>query len=159
MHPGNTYFQNLYVGYSFDYFHWTGFYRTFQQKGAPSLYMNTGKKRYEQTWLKIGPYQGKHGCLRIPAGKGVCGQALAEERTLNVPDVHTHPGHIACASSTQSEIVIPVWANDRSVVIGVLDVDSDIKAAFTAEDTEGLEAICRLLSDCSFDTASIPILE
>jgi putative methionine-R-sulfoxide reductase with GAF domain len=55
--------------------------------------------------------------------------------------------------------VIPVWANDRSVVIGVLDVDSDIKAAFTAEDTEGLEAICRLLSDCSFDNASIPILE
>lgn len=108
-----------------DRFDWTGFYRVV----APEV-------------LKIGPYQGGHGCLVIPFSKGVCGAAARTGKTQLVPDVDAFPGHIACASSTRSELVIPVYA--RRGLIGVLDIDSNQPDAFTPDDAEALE---RLLAD------------
>lgn len=105
-----------------DRFHWTGFYRV----TAPEL-------------LKIGPYQGGHGCLVIPFSRGVCGAAARTGETQIVADVDAFPGHIACASSTRSELVIPVFA--RRGLIGVLDIDSDLPDAFTTEDATALKAI------------------
>ena len=95
---------------------WTGFYRVV----APEL-------------LKIGPYQGGHGCLVIPFSRGVCGAAARTGQIQNVPDVEAFPGHIACSSSTKSELVLPVW-NGQGKLLGVLDLDSDTPAAFTQED-------------------------
>lgn len=106
-----------------DRFHWTGFYRVV----APDL-------------LKIGPYQGGHGCLVIPFSRGVCGAAARTGETQLVPDVDAFPGHIACASSTRSELVIPVFGRDRRL-IGVLDIDSELPDAFTPEDAARLGAI------------------
>jgi L-methionine (R)-S-oxide reductase len=99
---------------------WTGFYRVV----GPDL-------------LKIGPYQGGHGCLVIPFSRGVCGAAARTGMVRNVPDVDAFPGHIACASSTRSELVLPVW-NGAGVLLGVLDIDSDTPAAFTAADEAAL---------------------
>lgn len=95
---------------------WTGFYRV----TAPEL-------------LKIGPYQGGHGCLVIPFSRGVCGAAARSGQVQNVPDVDAFPDHIACASSTRSELVLPVW-NGRGDLLGVLDLDSNTPAAFTDDD-------------------------
>lgn len=91
--------------------------------------------------LVVGPYQGTLGCLRIPLGKGVCGAAAAERRTIIVPDVHAFPGHIACDSRSNSEIVVPVL-DAADALAGVLDVDSTQFDAFDAIDQSGLEAIC-----------------
>lgn len=113
----------------FDHFHWTGFYRSVRPDH-----------------LKVGPYQGGHGCLDIPFGKGVCGTSAAENRTIVVDDVDAFPGHIACSSSTRSEIVVPVRGPDGQVV-AVLDVDSNDPAAFDDVDREQLEAICSLLGE------------
>ncbi|WP_397294977.1 GAF domain-containing protein [Paracoccus yeei] len=108
-------------------FDWTGFYRV----TAPET-------------LKIGPYQGGHGCLVIPFSRGVCGAAARTRQTQLVSDVDAFPGHIACASSTQSELVIPVIGpQDR--LIGVLDIDSNQPDAFTAKDAKRLEEI---LDEC-----------
>ena len=98
------------------YADWTGFYRVV----APEV-------------LKIGPYQGGHGCLVIPFSRGVCGACARTGLVQNVPDVAAFPGHIACAASTRSELVLPVW-NKAGVLLGVLDIDSDTPAAFTAAD-------------------------
>lgn len=106
-----------------DRFDWTGFYRVTE----PGL-------------LKIGPYQGGHGCLQIPFDKGVCGAAARTGETQLVPDVDAFPGHIACASSTRSEIVLPV-RNKAGDVIAVLDIDSDQPDAFTEEDAKELAGI------------------
>jgi L-methionine (R)-S-oxide reductase len=95
---------------------WTGFYRVV----APEL-------------LKIGPYQGGHGCLVIPFSRGVCGAAARTGQVQNVPDVDAFPGHIACASSTRSELVLPVW-NGAGKLLGVFDIDSDTPAAFSQSD-------------------------
>ncbi len=111
------------IHHSDDRFDWTGFYRVTE----PGV-------------LKIGPYQGGHGCLKIPFEKGVCGAAARTGETQLVPDVEAFPGHIACASSTRSELVIPV-RNGAGEVIAVLDIDSDRPDAFTAEDATRLEAI------------------
>ena len=102
---------------------WTGFYRVV----APEL-------------LKIGPYQGGHGCLSIPFARGVCGAAARTGQPQLVPDVDAFPGHIACASSTRSELVLPVW-NGGGALLGVLDLDSDTPAAFTEGDVQALTAI------------------
>lgn len=104
-------------------FDWTGFYRVV----APGL-------------LKIGPYQGGHGCLVIPFSRGVCGAAARERRVQVVDDVDAFPCHIACSSSTRSEIVLPVF-DATGELIGVLDIDSDRPAAFDAHDAEALAAI------------------
>ncbi|KEP69201.1 GAF domain-containing protein [Thioclava sp. BHET1] len=110
------------IHHSDDRFDWTGFYRVTE----PEL-------------LKIGPYQGGHGCLVIPFSRGVCGAAARERQTQLVADVEAFPGHIACASSTRSELVIPVFA--KRGVIAVLDIDSDQPDAFTQRDADALEAI------------------
>lgn len=106
-----------------DRFDWTGFYRV------------TGPEM-----LKIGPYQGGHGCLVIPFSRGVCGAAARTGQVQLVPDVDAFPGHIACASSTRSELVIPVYASGGRL-IGVLDIDSDQPDAFTEADSEALQTI------------------
>ncbi|MBL4629034.1 MAG: GAF domain-containing protein [Roseicyclus sp.] len=106
-----------------DRFDWTGFYRV----AEPGL-------------LKIGPYQGGHGCLVIPFERGVCGVAARTGEIQLVADVDSFPGHIACASSTRSEIVLPV-RNAAGEIIAVLDIDSDLPGAFTDEDTQALDAI------------------
>lgn len=102
---------------------WTGFYRV----TAPEM-------------LKIGPYQGGHGCLVIPFSRGVCGAAARTGQIQNVPDVEAFPGHIACSSSTRSELVLPVW-NGKGNLLGVLDLDSDTPAAFTKADEDWLVSL------------------
>ncbi|WP_188479183.1 GAF domain-containing protein [Primorskyibacter flagellatus] len=106
-----------------DRFDWTGFYRVTE----PGL-------------LRIGPYQGGHGCLVIPFDRGVCGAAARTGETQLVPDVDAFPGHIACASSTRSELVIPV-RNAGGEIIAVLDIDSDQPDAFDENDARELAAI------------------
>jgi GAF domain-containing protein len=109
--------------HGFEHFDWVGFYRV----TAPGL-------------MKIGPYQGGHGCLTIPFERGVCGAAARERRTQVVEDVDAFPGHIACAASTRSEIVVPVL-DPAGGLIAVLDIDSDTPAAFGTADAQALEAI------------------
>jgi GAF domain-containing protein len=94
--------------------------------------------------LVLGPFQGKVACVRIAFGRGVCGTAAAERRTLVVPDVEQFPGHIACDAGSRSEIVVPIVRGDR--VVAVLDVDSYEIAAFDAVDAEHLGEIARLCS-------------
>ena len=113
------------IHHSDDRFDWTGFYRVV----APGV-------------LKIGPYQGGHGCLTIPFERGVCGAAARTREVQVVDDVEAFPGHIACSSSTRSEIVLPVIAAGGRL-LGVLDIDSDRPAAFDGADAEGLGAILR----------------
>ena len=112
---------------AFDHYHWTGFYRT----TSPGI-------------LKIGPYQGGHGCLVIAFENGICGAAARTGKTQNVPNVHDRPEHIACSSTTNSEIVVPI-KNSKGNVIAVLDVDSDELAAFSDEDVGLLERVCEFL--------------
>ena len=89
--------------------------------------------------LLVGPFQGKPACVRIPLGKGVCGTAAAERRTVIVADVHAFPGHIACDSASNSEIVLPVLFGDR--LVGVLDLDSPKRGRFDDVDARGLERL------------------
>ena len=93
--------------------------------------------------LYVGPFQGKPACVHIPFGRGVCGTAFAEERTLRVPDVHAFPGHIACDAASASEIVVPIPVNGKPV--GVIDIDSPTKNRFTPEDEAGLMAFAAAL--------------
>lgn len=111
------------VHHADDRFDWTGFYRV----TGPEL-------------LKIGPYQGGHGCLVIPFSRGVCGAAARTGAIQIVPDVEAFPGHIACASSTRSEIVLPVFGRNGRL-IGVFDIDSDRPNAFTEADGAALATI------------------
>jgi L-methionine (R)-S-oxide reductase len=106
-----------------DGFDWVGFYRVV----APGV-------------LKLGPYQGGHGCLMIPFDKGVCGAAARNRQTQIVDDVHQFDGHIACAASTQSELVIPVFDKSQNLV-AVLDIDSDQPAFFSQELAKQLEML------------------
>jgi L-methionine (R)-S-oxide reductase len=94
--------------------------------------------------LVVGPYQGTLGCLRIPFGKGVCGACAVRLESIIVPDVHAFPGHIACDSRSNSEIVVPVF-DAAGDLVAVLDVDSTSFAAFDEADREGLEAVCRAM--------------
>ncbi|MGP3562598.1 GAF domain-containing protein [Geobacillus sp. BK01] len=93
--------------------------------------------------LVLGPFQGLPACVRIPFGKGVCGTAAAERRTIVVPDVHEFPGHIACDAASQSEIVVPLMKEGR--VIGVLDIDSPVKNRFDDIDRRYLEQFAGVL--------------
>ncbi|SIS71936.1 GAF domain-containing protein [Paracoccus saliphilus] len=117
------------IHHSDERFDWTGFYRVV----APEL-------------LKIGPYQGGHGCLVIPFSRGVCGAAARTGEVQIVADVDAFPGHIACASSTRSEIVLPVFGKGGRL-IGVLDIDSDRPDAFDAEDATRMAAILEEVFD------------
>ncbi|WP_106745317.1 GAF domain-containing protein [Yoonia maritima] len=111
------------IHHSDDRFDWTGFYRV----TAPEL-------------LKIGPYQGGHGCLTIPFSRGVCGAAARTGEVQLVPDVEAFEGHIACASSTRSELVLPVFDRDGTV-IAVFDIDSNQTDAFDQNDANMLTEI------------------
>jgi len=93
--------------------------------------------------LILGPFQGKPACIEIPLGKGVCGTAVQEGKSQLVPDVHLFPGHIACDSASNSEIVVPLWV--RGKIAGVLDIDSPWPGRFTEEDQAGLERAGELL--------------
>jgi len=103
---------------------WTGFYRVVEP-GA---------------MLRVGPYQGSLGCQDIAFGRGVCGTAAADRRTVVVPDVHTFPGHIACDARSRSEIVVPVF-DSTGALIAVLDIDSAEPNAFGDADQRGLEQL------------------
>jgi L-methionine (R)-S-oxide reductase len=113
--------------HSFDHFHWTGFYRV-----------------VKRGLLRIGPYQGEHGCLQIPFDKGVCGAAARLRQTQVVPNVQEFPGYIACSSTTQSEIVVPV-TDSKGDLIAVLDIDSDRADAFDQFDKANLERLCMMI--------------
>ena len=93
--------------------------------------------------LLLGPFQGKPACVRIEIGRGVCGTAAARRETVVVPDVHAFPGHIACDSASNSEIVVPVIRDGR--LLGVLDLDSPVLARFDDADARGLESLVRIL--------------
>ena len=95
--------------------------------------------------LVLGPFQGKPACIEIAIGRGVCGSAVAERRTLLVPNVHLFEGHIACDSASNSEIVIPLFSGDT--VVGVLDIDSPDFDRFSEADREGLEEFATILSE------------
>ena len=95
--------------------------------------------------LRLGPFQGKPACVRIPLGRGVCGTAAARGETLLVPDVHAFPGHIACDAASASELVIPLRLD--GALYGVLDLDSPKKNRFTEADRAGLEAFARTLEE------------
>ena len=110
-------------------FFWTGFYVVDPDKPNE---------------LVVGPYQGTLGCLRIPFGKGVCGACAEKRESIIVPDVHAFPGHIACDSRSNSEIVVPVF-DAAGALAAVLDVDSTEYDAFDEEDRHGLQAICEIL--------------
>jgi len=103
--------------------------------------------------LVVGPFQGKPACVRIPLGKGVCGTAAQTRATQVVRDVHEFPGHIACDSASQSEIVVPLVAADGAL-IGVWDVDSPLVARFDDEDAKGMEALCRVFVELAWTPAS-----
>ena len=103
---------------------WAGFYL-----------MKNGK-------LVLGPFQGKTACIEIPVGKGVCGTAVAQREVMLVKDVHEFPGHIACDSASNSEIVLPIYANGK--VFGVLDIDSPSIARFDEEDKIGLQKFVQI---------------
>ncbi|MBO4780941.1 MAG: GAF domain-containing protein [Lachnospiraceae bacterium] len=95
--------------------------------------------------LALGPFQGKTACMKIKVGKGVCGTAVQEDRTIRVDDVHLFKGHIACDSASASEIVIPIHKDGR--IIGVLDIDSPIKSRFSKEDEAGLLQIVHVIEE------------
>lgn len=117
------------VHHSDDRFDWTGFYRV------------TGSQM-----LKIGPYQGGHGCLVIPFSRGVCGAAARTGEVQLVPDVEAFEGHIACASSTRSELVLPVFGG-QGQLLGVFDIDSDQPDAFTQADADAMTDILKTTFD------------
>ncbi len=100
---------------------------------------------FENETLVLGPFQGNVACVEIKKGKGVCGAAADEDRTLIVPDVHKFSGHITCDSASRSEIVIPLHRENK--VVGVLDIDSPIYSRFTDEDKEGLEKLALLIEE------------
>ena len=108
-----------------DHINWAGFYLL------------------EGDTLILGPFQGKPACIEIPVGKGVCGTAVAENTTQLVADVHRFPGHIACDSASNSEIVIPIYKD--GTIFGVLDIDSPLLGRFTLQDQAGLEAFVKVL--------------
>jgi len=108
---------------------WAGFYLVEPRRGD----------------LLLGPFQGKPACVRIPIGRGVCGTAAARRETVVVPDVHAFPGHIACDSASNSEIVVPVVRDCE--LLGVLDLDSPVPSRFDDADARGLEALVRVFVD------------
>lgn len=116
--------------YSMENINWAGFYLL-----------------KEKDELVLGPFQGKPACVRIKVGSGVCGTAVAQKKTLIVPDVHKFPGHIACDSASNSEIVVPMMKDHR--ILGVLDIDSPKFDRFSQVDQQGLEKIVNLLIEYS----------
>ncbi len=112
---------------SLDRLNWAGFYL------------------YKENQLILGPFQGKPACIRIALGRGVCGTAAQQRETILVKDVHEFQGHIACDAASESEIVIPIVKNDQ--LIGVLDIDSPVKARFDENDKAGLQEFVNILNE------------
>ncbi|MCR5733988.1 MAG: GAF domain-containing protein [Lachnospiraceae bacterium] len=119
---------------SLDDLNWAGFYL-----------MRDGK-------LHLGPFQGRLACTVIPVGKGVCGTAVEKGEVIRVDDVHAFPGHIACDSASESEIVLPIRRN--GIIIGVLDIDSPIKGRFSDEDEKALIRIVEIIEDFQWNRVS-----
>lgn len=122
-----------------DDINWAGFYLV-----DPATVTGSGPRTPE---LRLGPFQGKVACVRIPFGRGVCGTAAATKTSQLVEDVHQFPGHIACDSASNSEVVVPIFKDDQ--VVGVLDIDSPSVARFTQEDLSGLEQVVKALESCT----------
>ena len=118
---------------------WVGFYLV-----DPVTVTGSGPRTPE---LRLGPFQGKVACVRIPFGWGVCGTAAATKTSQLVEDVHQFPGHIACDSASNSEVVVPIVKDNQ--VVGVLDIDSPSVARFTQEDLTGLEQVVKALESCA----------
>ena len=127
-----------------DDINWVGFYlvdpATVSGEGSSTPELRTPE-------LRLGPFQGKVACVRIPFGRGVCGTAAATKTSQLVEDVHQFPGHIACDSASNSEVVVPIFKDDQ--VVGVLDIDSPSVARFTQEDLSGLEQVVKALESCA----------
>lgn len=122
-----------------DDINWVGFYLV-----DPVTVTGSGPRTPE---LRLGPFQGKVACVRIPFGRGVCGTAAATKTSQLVEDVHQFPGHIACDSASNSEVVVPIFKDGQ--VVGVLDIDSPNVARFTQEDLAGLEQVVKALESCA----------
>lgn len=121
--------------YALPQINWAGFYLT--ESEEESSISN------QKPYLLLGPFQGKTACIRIPFGRGVCGTAASSGEVQLVPDVHQFPGHIACDSASNSELVLPIKKNGQ--VIGVLDIDSPVKNRFDEEDSKGLQQFVSIL--------------
>ncbi len=105
--------------------------------------------------LILGPFQGKPACIEIPIGKGVCGVAAASGQTQCIENVHRFPGHIACDSASNSEIVVPLFENGR--LWGVMDIDSPSYARFSEQDRQGLEAFARIVEQAAENSSIYPL--
>lgn len=126
---------SAYLFEAMDNINWAGFYLVDE---------STRDKKTPE--LRLGPFQGKVACVRIPFGRGVCGTAAAEDKTQLVSDVHAFPGHIACDAASRSEVVVPLHCGGR--VVGVLDIDSPLLDRFSAYDARGLESFVCALENC-----------
>ena len=139
-----------------DDINWAGFYLvdpvtvTRAELGAaPGAELDVAPSAHEPRTpeLRLGPFQGKVACVRISFGQGVCGTAAETKTSQLVEDVHQFPGHIACDSASNSEVVIPIIKDNQ--VVGVLDIDSPSVARFTQEDLTGLEQVVKVLESCA----------
>lgn len=133
-----------------DDINWAGFYLVdpatvsgAEPSAAPGAELDAAPSAHE---LRLGPFQGKVACVRIPFGRGVCGTAAATKTSQLVEDVHQFPGHIACDSASNSEVVVPIVKDNQ--VVGVLDIDSPSVARFTQKDLTGLEQVVKALESC-----------
>ena len=142
-----------------DDINWTGFYLVdpvtvtgaelgAESDAAPGAEPDAAPSAHEPRTpeLRLGPFQGKVACVRIPFGRGVCGTAAETKSSQLVEDVHQFPGHIACDSASNSEVVVPIFKDNQ--VVGVLDIDSPSVARFTQEDLTGLEQVVKALESC-----------
>ena len=127
-----------------DDINWAGFYLV---DPATVSGAEPGDNELRAPELRLGPFQGKVACVRIPFGQGVCGTAAAAKTSQLVEDVHQFPGHIACDSASNSEVVVPIFKDSQ--VVGVLDIDSPSVARFTQEDLAGLEQVVKALESCA----------
>ncbi len=133
---------------------WAGFYLVMKKDVAedddgsdPRLTAGSDPAASDASALRLvlGPFQGKPACIHIAVGKGVCGTAVAEDKLQLVPDVHQFPGHIACDSASESEIVVPIHHNGE--IVAVLDIDSPIKERFDETDAEGLQKFVQIIEE------------
>ena len=139
-----------------DDINWTGFYLVdpatvsgAEPSATPGAEPDVAPSAHEPRTpeLRLGPFQGKVACVRIPFGRGVCGTAAETKTSQLVEDVHQFPGHIACDSASNSEVVVPIFKDSQ--VVGVLDIDSPSVARFTQEDLAGLEQVVKALESCA----------
>lgn len=129
-----------------DDINWAGFYLV-DPATVPDAGAALSAHELHTPELRLGPFQGKVACVRIPFGRGVCGTAAATKTSQLVEDVHQFPGHIACDSASNSEVVVPIFKDSQ--VVGVLDIDSPSVARFAREDLTGLEQVVKALESCA----------